>query len=204
MTDSMPVWSSLDTELERRIAASAVDLFAEHGYFATRTREITSRAGFSPSALYVAFESKHHLLFVISKLAHEDILSTLIAALSKFDTPDARMRGLVASVVEWHARNSTVAAVAQTELRGLTAEHFRLIAGVRQQIETLVRQEIERGVEAEYFRLRTDPAMTARIILSMAVDVSRWYSSRSKESPAQIAEVYAAMVHDMLRAPADS
>lgn len=38
-----------------------------------------------------------------------------------------------------------------------------------------------------------DPAVTARAVLSMAIDVARWYHPAASETPEQIGRTYAAL-----------
>src|SRR4051794_6434574 len=55
----------------RRLLMGAVDAFAERGYHATTTRDIASRAGMSPAALYVHYRSKEELLFQLIRIGHQ-------------------------------------------------------------------------------------------------------------------------------------
>ena len=49
-----------------RLLEAAVEAFAEKGFTATTTRDIASRAGMSPAAVYVHHDTKENLLFTVS------------------------------------------------------------------------------------------------------------------------------------------
>lgn len=192
------LWDRFGTELARNIARHAILLFAEHGFNATRTREITQRAGYSQAALYVAFESKEAILFQMSKVAHLDIFE----ALSSQTRPDAsapdQLRTLVTELVTWHARHHRVAQVIQYEMRALRDDHRREIAAIRNEIEGITRRVLVAGSDEGVFQLRADLDTTNRIVISVSVDVSRWYSSSAALSPDALGSAISDMVVNML------
>jgi AcrR family transcriptional regulator len=51
-----------NTDTRVRILDTALDLFAEHGFAATSTRELSERLGFTKAALYYHFRTKDDLL----------------------------------------------------------------------------------------------------------------------------------------------
>ena len=75
------LWSDVHPPASRRLLAAALDCFAARGYNATTTREIATRAGLSPGAVYVHFPSKAELLYRISLTGHMSALAALDAAL---------------------------------------------------------------------------------------------------------------------------
>jgi len=73
-------WAEVTPEAARRLLVAAVDAFAERGYHATTTRDIASRAGMSPAALYIHYRTKEELLHRISRIGHDRALALLEAA----------------------------------------------------------------------------------------------------------------------------
>src|SRR5690349_19524093 len=73
-------WDHVEPAAARRLLTGAVDAFAERGFQATTTRDIASRAGMSPAALYVHYPSKERLLFEISLYGHRAALEILTTA----------------------------------------------------------------------------------------------------------------------------
>ncbi len=79
------VWEHVQPAAARRLLTGAIDAFAERGFQATTTRDIASRAGMSPAALYVHYPSKERLLFEISLYGHQAALAVLRDADSSAD-----------------------------------------------------------------------------------------------------------------------
>jgi AcrR family transcriptional regulator len=178
---------------------SGLRSFAERGFHATTTRDIATGAGMSPAALYVYFPSKVGLLFAISHSGHEQTLAMVTAAIAKGADPAARMRCLVAEFVAWHAEWHTVARVVQYELDALPAEDFAIVADLRRRTERLVRDVIADGVATGVFDV-PDVRIAARAVLSLGIDVARWYVPTSRTSPAELGIQYSALILRMLGA----
>jgi AcrR family transcriptional regulator len=202
MTMSPPadLWPDVRPEAARRLMLAAVESFARVGFHATTTRDIATGAGMSPAALYVHFPSKAALLFEISRNGHEQTLA-LVQELSSGDgDPAERMRALVESFVAWHARRHTVARVVQYELDALPEREYLIVAGLRRRIEQIVRSLIAEGVRAGVFHV-PDEKTAARAVLSLGIDVARWYSERMRKTPRALGTEYATLVLRMLGAP---
>ncbi|MFC4002233.1 TetR/AcrR family transcriptional regulator [Prauserella oleivorans] len=201
MSMSMPaeLWPDVQPDAARRLMLAGVESFARRGYHATTTRDIASAAGMSPAALYVHFPSKAALLFAISRSGHERVLALVErAAASSDDTVDA-MRDIVEQFVMWHARRHTVARVVQYELGALPEDEYRVVADLRRGIERIVRDLVERGLEEGVFTV-SDAHTAARAVLSLGVDVARWYSDRARQTPEALGREYGELALRMLGA----
>ena len=144
--DGERLWTDVEPDAARRLLLAALDAFAQKGYFATTTREISQQAGMSPAAVYVHYVSKNEMLAEICRRGHAEVLADLERALEQPGTPTERVRRFVAVFAGFHARQRTLGRVMQYELRGLTPEQFREIADTRQRFEDLIRQELRAGV----------------------------------------------------------
>ncbi|GAA5062026.1 AcrR family transcriptional regulator [Thermocatellispora tengchongensis] len=193
-------WGSEYPPVARSLLTSAVACFAEKGFEATTTRDIGTGAGLSTAALYVHFPSKEEALFAIMRIGHQRALEALgpQAARDGADRdPVTAMADLVRGLVGWHARHHTVARVCQFELTALTPEHYRQIIAVRKGITDVFRFAVSRGVAAGVFDV-DDVNRVVRAILSLGVDLVRWYRLDGADSPDKLAEVYAGLALRML------
>ncbi|MDV3220823.1 TetR/AcrR family transcriptional regulator [Intrasporangium sp.] len=181
-----------DPTTVERLMRAAAQAFAEKGFHATTTRDIASGAGLSPAGVYVHFGSKEELLFNLSRRGHESALRLVREALEGVDAPAARLAVAMNRFSRWHAEQYQLAKVVQYEHQHLTPEHRAEVLALRKDIDALVRQVLEGGVAEGVFEV-TDIADTALALLSMAVDVARWYSPTIKRTPAQIGETNAAL-----------
>ncbi|SDG85465.1 transcriptional regulator, TetR family [Lentzea fradiae] len=189
-------WHAITPEAARRMLIAAAHAFAGKGYHATTTRDIAALAGMSPAAVYIHYRSKEELLFNISLVGHE----TSLAVLTRIEGGDAaeRLRNAVAAFAGWHAEHHTTARVVQYELSALTPEHHAEVAELRRQIERTMRSFIADGVEEDVFEV-PDLKGTTLAVLSLCIDVARWYQPGGRRTPDEIGAMYADLVLRMVR-----
>ncbi|GAA2274361.1 TetR/AcrR family transcriptional regulator [Glycomyces scopariae] len=172
-------------EVPRRLLLSAVRAFAANGFHGTTTRDIASGAGLSPAALYVHFPSKELALFAIVRLGHRRARDVLTGPEPSPD-PAARLRELVSRYTEFHARHHVVARVCQYELGALDEEHYTEVLGIRHETNEVFRLAVAAGVEAGRFDAGVDVHRTSRALISLAVDLARWYRPGGADSPEEL------------------
>lgn len=171
-----------------RLIEAATAAFAEIGYHATTTRDIASRAGMSPAALYVHHSSKEELLFEIARQGHQMVLDALQEVAGNSD-PVEELRAAVTSFARFHAQRHLSARVINYELAALTPEHLAQVTVARKQIEQHFRDIVQRGIDAGTFTV-LDAFMPALAITSLGIDVARWYRTGGLAADA-LAEQYA-------------
>lgn len=186
---SAQLWDSHRGEVARSLLTSGVRCFASNGYHATTTRDITAAVGLSPGALYVHFPSKEHLLFEIIRTGHVRSLEILTEAEADGNAA-SNLRSLVARFVAWHAHHHVAGRVSQYELAALAPEHYAEILQLRRQSTDIFRQAVIRGIGEETFAA-VDVHRVVRAILSLGVDLVRWYRTGGPDSPEQLGEFYA-------------
>jgi AcrR family transcriptional regulator len=175
-----------------RLAAAAVAAFAEKGFHGTTTRDIATAAGMSPAALYVHHRSKEEMLYLITLTGHQHTLATVRAGIASSDDPVQQLHRVVHDFAGNHARDHTTARIVNYELAGLSPEHLAEIRSIRQQTNAELEDLIRRGVTAGVFHT-ADPSMAATTLLSVGIDVARWYREDGRWSPEDIADYYADM-----------
>jgi AcrR family transcriptional regulator len=192
------IWAHVQPEGSRRLLRSALDCFAEKGFEGTSTREIAQKAGMSPSALYVHYTSKSDLLFAISKIGHGSSYETTAADVAAVEGPTARLTAFVTSFVAWHARYHTLARVNQYQLGSLEAEQLATITEIRRRFQRDLEGILRSGVDAGEFDV-DDRHGTARAILSLGIDVARWFADDGALRPEDLAAQYARLALRMVR-----
>ena len=193
------LWAHIEPESSRRLLLSALDAFLARGFHAATTREIAERAGMSPAAVYVHYKAKHDLLFEISRIGHRAVLDVVEQALDEAsDDPVERVHAFVSAFASWHADNHALARVIQYEFKKLPRGQFRQIVGIRDRFEELMREELGRGVAAGVFDV-ADVEGTTLAVLSLCIDLARWYTASPGHNSAEaVGELYAALVLRML------
>ncbi|WP_335982280.1 MULTISPECIES: TetR/AcrR family transcriptional regulator [Streptomycetaceae] len=191
-------WGDITPDAARRLVIAAVEAFAERGYHATTTRDIAGRAGMSPAALYIHYKTKEELLYQISKVGHHRSLAMLAEARDAEGTPAERLAGAVRVFVRWHAEHHTTGRIVQYELGALAPEHYREIVVLRRQSEDAIRTIIKDGVATGEFDV-PDVSGTTLAVLSLCIDVARWFSPDGSRTPDEVGALYAGLVLRMVR-----
>ncbi|MEV1050595.1 TetR/AcrR family transcriptional regulator [Streptomyces sp. NPDC049887] len=192
-------WGEVAPEAARKLLVAAVEAFAERGYHATTTRDIAGRAGMSPAALYIHYKTKEELLHRISRIGHDKALEVLSAASGSGGTPGERLAEAVRSFVRWHAGRHDTARVVQYEIDALSEEHRAEIVELRRRSDAVVREILRDGVEAGEFDVPDVPGTTLAV-LSLCIDVARWFNVRGRRTPEEVGELYADLVLRMVSA----
>ena len=182
-----------------RIMLAAADAFAERGFHATTTRDIASRAGLSPAGVYVHFASKEVLLFELSRRGHARARDLLVAAADAAPNPTEALRAIIGGFSRWHAEHYELGRIVQFEFRHLSPEHREAVLGLRKDIDAVVAGVLRDGVETGEFEV-DDVPVTALALLSMAIDVARWYAPDVRRTPAAIETSYGDLAVQLVRA----
>ncbi len=175
-----------------RLLEAAAGAFANKGYAATTTRDIASRAGLSPAGVYVHFDSKEALLHALSVRGHEAALDLVTRSVAPPGTAGERVARVMAAFSAWHAEHHEMARVVQYEFPHLTSEHHAAVVELRRRIDRTVRKVVEEGVASGELAV-DDVRDTTLALLSLCIDVARWYSPASGRSPQSIGSTYAAL-----------
>lgn len=182
-----------------RLLKAGAEAFAERGFHATTTRDIASRVGLSPAGLYVHYPSKGALLAHLSLAGHEAALALVDGTLGRDAAPADRLHSMVTAFVTWHAEHHLVARVVQYELRSLDEQTLSEVSMLRRRMEDRVEEVVRDGVADGSLRV-PHPRQASRAILSLAVDVARWFDPRGRDTATDTGRVYADLALRMLGA----
>ena len=180
-----------------RILMAACNEFHRVGYHGASTRDIAAAAGMSATALYAHYPSKESMLFKLCVLGTGSALETLRNAAKPAYPPSQRLRSAVYAFAEWHAESHVLARVAQWNLAALEPESFEVVAWLRREIDQEVRSILVEGCQAGVFVVPNLTSATLAI-LSLCIDICRWYPSRRIHAPEEIASNYVALVAAMV------
>ena len=193
------LWAHVQPESSRRLLVAALEAFAAHGFAGSTTREIAEAAGMSPANLYVHYRSKSALLFEISRIGHEGVLAAIGEAARDAATATESLRVCVEVFVVWHARFHTLGRVCQYELKALDGPQKATIAELRHATQQQLEGILRAGVESAEFDIE-DLRGTARAILSLGIDVARWFTDDGTATPEDLAHLYADLTLRMVGA----
>ena len=186
MTTGALAGQAASSTVERLLDAAA-GAFADRGFHATTTRDIASRAG-----VYVHFDSKEAVLYALSRRGHEAALDLVRGSATGPGTPTERVARVMSRFATWHAEHYEVARVVQYEFPHLQPDHRDEVLTLRKDIDEAVRELLEEGVASGEFEV-TDVREAALALMSLCIDVARWYSPGVRRTPDRIGPTYASL-----------
>jgi len=196
--ESQDLWNPELGDVDRGLLTSAVRCFAANGYHATTTRDIAAGVGLSPAALYVHFPSKELVLFEIIRAGHERALACIKdPAIEAAGDTAQQLGAMVSRYTAWHARHHVAARVCQYELAGLTPGHYDEIIQLRHLTNEVFRATVEQGAVDGAFAAG-DVNRLVRGMLSLSIDLVRWYRLDGPDSPEQLGDFYAELALRMV------
>ena len=165
-----------------RLLESAAQAFAAKGFHATTTRDIAQGAGLSPAGVYVHFGSKLDVLFELSRRGHEQALALVTEAADGAPSPARALAAILERFSAWHVANFALARVVYHEFAHLTGPQRDELLRLRGDIDRAIQDVVAAGVRSGEFVV-DDVADTSMALLSIVVDVARWYSPASAAQP---------------------
>ena len=154
----------------RRVADSALALFAERGYGVTSVDEIVTRARVSKSAFYEFFDSKEQCIREV--LAQEGgalIHDVLADAAGGHDHHERLRRGITRFVTSCFER-SHVARLLIVESVGLSAEVEAVRHDLQAQFADAVAEEVRHAMSHDAFYADKDPVVFGRAVVGAVSD----------------------------------
>ncbi|HSP10084.1 MAG TPA: TetR/AcrR family transcriptional regulator [Candidatus Dormibacteraeota bacterium] len=154
----------------RRLAESALTLFATRGYNVTSVDDIVAGAKASKSAFYEFFESKEHcfrdLLTQEGGALIEDVLA---AAATGHDHHERLRRGITTFVLSCFERSS-VARLLIIESVGLSADVDKVRHDLQSRFASAVTDEVRHAMGHDPFYADKDPQVFGRAVVGAVSD----------------------------------
>ncbi|MGD8368465.1 MAG: TetR/AcrR family transcriptional regulator [Desulfobacterales bacterium] len=187
------------TSTRETIVAAATELFHRKGYFAASMSDIARECGIQKAGIYYYFQGKEALLHDIMRRTMDDLLAHLKSSLAGIAGVEDAMRAAVRGHVVFHLKRQKENFIANSELRGLTPEHYRALVGQRDAYERIFQSLIQRGMEQGVFA-GGDVKILSYAILTLCTAGAAWYKPAGRLSVDRIAEIYENFVIKGLKA----
>ncbi len=175
--------------MKETIKSVAIDLFFQKGYFATSISDIARGSGIQKASIYYHYASKEELLFSIQKTTMEDLTDCLKTGIAKSRDTESKMRMAVHTHVRFHLERQKENFIANSEMRGLTQEHLRVIVQKRDEYEQIFQDIIQKGTWEGVFA-PGDVKILSYAILTLCTAGAAWYKSDGRLSVDKIATIY--------------
>jgi AcrR family transcriptional regulator len=178
------------TPAKRRLYETAIELFGRNTYHAVSIRDIATALGQQPSTIYFHVSSKQDLLYEIAIIGHRAAFAALRDALMDAGAdPHDQLRCVVQAHVRQHVDYPALARVVNRELHALDEVQRETVLGIRDQVEQIFRDVLERGARLGAFE-NVDSFLDTKAIGAMAVRLPEWWTPDSVYSREQIIDKY--------------
>ena len=177
------------SNMKDTIRSIAIELFFKKGYFATSISEIAKGSGIQKASIYYHYKSKEELLFSILKATMDDLTRYLKDNLSGFQDIESQIRAAVHGHVRFHLERQKENFIANSELRGLTREHYRVIVTKRDEYEGIFQELIQQGNEQGVFA-DVDVKILSYAILTLCTAGASWFKPGGRLTADEIADIY--------------
>ena len=118
----------------RAILDRSAELFSEYGYDRASMSKISAACGVSKANLYHYYKDKDELLFDVIRVHLEDLLSVVVAADRPELAPEARLRELVAALLEAYRDADAQHSVQISSMRFLSDERQSALKAMEREL----------------------------------------------------------------------
>ena len=185
---SHPYPRSLRRRVE--ILQSAAAAFRTRGYHATSVDDIAQTLRMTKGSLYYYFKNKEEILYV----CHDHTLDLLLRVLRDIQatgqSPDVRLRAVIAAFVELMTEELHGTAAVTLDLKELSPPLRRKITAKRDRFERAVRRTIREGIDKGVFR-RIDPKFATFAIMGAINWIPHWFDPAGKADAKEIGAAFA-------------
>lgn len=177
------------TNMKATIKSVAIELFFKKGYFATSISDIARGCDIQKASIYYHYASKEQLLFHILKNTMADLTQFMQKRMSDSTDEETRMRNAVRSHVIFHLKRQKENFIANSELRGLTHDHYQVIVQMRDEYEQVFQKIIAQGCRKGLF-VEVDVKILSYAILTLCTAGASWFKPSGRLSIDDIANIY--------------
>ena len=175
-----------------RIRAIAARLFAAKGFHAVGVAEIGAAAGLGRGALYYHIGSKEELLYDIARHYIAELAEGGQAIATGVAEPVERIRQLSRHLMSTIGRRLPELTVCFRELRSLSGEHRRTVAGLHIAYQRLWAEAFAEGAAQGLFRPL--PKVALKGMLGMYFYSFLWLDPQGRHTPEEIGDIFSGLI----------
>lgn len=155
----------------RAILESAVRVFAEHGFFAARIRDIAAGAGVAEGTIYLYFEGKDDLLLTAFRDKVEEFVASVREVLASDASFEERLARFVSLQFEGIEADPPLATVLLLESRQSSKFYGGAVRDVLRTYAAAIDQLLASGVAAGEVRPDADMPLARRMLIGSLEEI---------------------------------
>lgn len=168
------------------VADTAVQLFAEGGYDAVSVEAVAERLSVSRATLYRTVATKDDLLGIVLERLTGELSAGAAELMANAGNPEDALLSLIRLQIEAAIKTRRYLTVMFGGI-GLAPEAYARWQEWSRNYESIWTTAVTRAMKAGVLQW-ADPRITTRLLLGMAIWVSRWYRESEGFTPDEIAE----------------
>ena len=175
-------WQRRKDDRPDEILAAALGLFVRKGFVSTTMDDIAKKAGVSKGTVYLYFPSKDSLFKTIVHELMVPKIAEVEVFIAAYEGSQSELLKLVISKWWTTVNSSGLAGIPKlilTEADKFPALTKLYVKEVIHRIQIILVTIINTGIQSKEFR-RTDPVLSARVIMSSLVYFSIWHITLKK------------------------
>lgn len=178
----------LDPDVRReQILRAAIEAFHVKGYGQTSVRDLAEATGMSIAGMYHYFATKDDILFAILETSVDHLLAEVTAARDSAETPEARLRAMLAATVRIVVENRAEIRILIDNADKLAPERREAIRAKQRESALMVRAELER-LQSDGRLKGLDLGVATFALNGMANWVYYWYDPEGPVSIEALAD----------------
>ncbi|EFC83484.1 transcriptional regulator, TetR family [Parafrankia sp. EUN1f] len=169
------------------VARAAAQLFSQGGYSAVSIEAVAERLSVSRATLYRTVSTKEDLLGIVLERYTTDLGERARQIIEADRDPRATLEGLLRIQVDAAITTKEFLTVVAGGT-GVQSDSYRRWQKWSHEYESMWQGVVARAIDAGVLA-EADPVVTTRLLLGMAIWVSRWYRDSEGHSADEIADV---------------
>lgn len=182
------------------IIQAAAQIFRQKGYHGTSMQDIADAVHLQKASLYHHVSGKQEILVAILDQAIDLLVEDIQGVLNADLAPEEKLRTAMKTYIWRLTADADLATVLLLEHRSLDDGLRQAHIARRDRFEGFWRAMIQEGMESGAFR-QVDPRLTAFAVLGVLNWMITWYRPDGSLSAVEIADQFADLFLDGLRAP---
>jgi len=150
-----------------RLFEVAAELLGEKGFGSTTVDEIAERAGVAKGTVYYHFGSKVELVEALIAEGLAPLADRMRSMVAQTDSTREALEACVRAELEFIRDNRAFAKLVVTELWREDRVWRETLLIVRERVVTVIREQVERGIETGELRADLEPRFTAGALFAL-------------------------------------
>lgn len=194
---------SSGTKTKKAIREAAIKRIYKYGFEAMKLRDLAADVGITAGSLYNYITQKEDFLFQLMTEIMDAVRADVAVELDGITDPAERLRRYIAFHLNWHTSRRMEVSIGTMELRSLSAEHYDIIVGYREEYQGVLTEILQDGQDTGLWNV-PDVKITTYAIIAMLTGIANWYRADGPYTHDELIQQHIDLVMQGLHATPDA